>query len=165
MENIIQHEKYGIIAYKESIWTGKKQLSINGKPLNESAKNQYIYILDGKPVVINLKGNELTGVVITIENEKIRLASAPKWYEIALPIFFFTLIMAWGTVPQLCLIFPVVGGAIGGAINGACQFISFYLMKKQEKVWAKLLIAFGIFVVNVLICYAVAIIVVSALYY
>ncbi len=165
MQTIVKHEKYGEILYKESAWTGKKELWLNGAKINETSKNEYVYFVDSKPVYVKLKGNEMLGVTVTIGSETIRLVNAPKWYEIVLPLFFFSLVMVWGSVPTLCAIIPIVGGAIGGAINGVCLILSMYLMKKQEKVWAKLLIAFGIFVINVIICFVVALIVVSMLYY
>lgn len=41
MKNVVQSEIFGEIVYEESFWTGRKNVSINGKPLTKLSKNQF----------------------------------------------------------------------------------------------------------------------------
>lgn len=36
-----EHAEYGLIVFEENVWTGKKKLSINGKPLQKVGKTTF----------------------------------------------------------------------------------------------------------------------------
>lgn len=67
-----------------------------------------------------------------------------------------------GNVPSLIKIFPVVSGAIGGLISGIFAVVSLYVMKLTKKPHWKILIGLGFFVLTVLICYLIALAILSA---
>jgi hypothetical protein len=51
MKITIQHTTYGEIIYEESIWTGKKELTVNGVKAQKTSKKTFI--VDGKNAIIN----------------------------------------------------------------------------------------------------------------
>ena len=75
-----------------------------------------------------------------------------------IPLVF---ILFWGNIPQLCAIFPVVGGAIGGAISGAFGAVSLMYMKTQKNIIGKLIVALITFVAAIISCFLVALIILS----
>lgn len=137
MKQTIQHEKYGEILYNENFWTGKKSLSMNGAPLTKISKKEF---QTANGVTGTITGSFLLGACLSIEGETIRLTPKITWYEIVLCLLPFILIMIWGNVVELCLIVPVVGGAIGGAISGMLSVVSLFVMRSVKPVWAKILI-------------------------
>lgn len=140
MKQTIQHEKYGEILYNENFWTGKKSLSMNGAPLTKISKKEF---QTANGVTGTITGSFLLGACLSIEGETIRLTPKITWYEIVLCLLPFILIMIWGNVVELCLIVPVVGGAIGGAISGMLSVVSLFVMRSVKPVWAKILIGIG----------------------
>lgn len=66
MKVIVTNEKYGEFVYEESVWTGKKELFLNGEKLEKNSKNVF-FMSNGDAVY--LKGNSLSGVHITINGE------------------------------------------------------------------------------------------------
>lgn len=73
MKQTIINEVLGEIVYEESPWTGKKSLSVNGKPLDKIDKNTF-RLDTGEYAVI--KGSYLMGAKLTIGNETIRLSES-----------------------------------------------------------------------------------------
>lgn len=140
MKQTIQHEKYGEILYNENFWTGKKSLSMNGAPLTKISKKEF---QTANGVTGTVTGSFLSGACLSIGGETIRLTPKITWYEIVLCLLPFILIMIWGNVVELCLIVPVVGGAIGGAISGMLSVVSLFVMRSVKPVWAKILIGIG----------------------
>lgn len=140
MKQTIQHEKYGEILYNENFWTGKKSLSMNGVPLTKISKKEF---QTANGVTGTVTGSFLSGACLSIGGETIRLTPKITWYEIVLCLLPFILIMIWGNVVELCLIVPVVGGAIGGAISGMLSVVSLFVMRSVKPVWAKILIGIG----------------------
>lgn len=53
-------------------------------------------------------------------------------------------------------IIPIVGGAIGGVVSAVCAFTCFYLAKMVKPVWLKLLIGLGFFVLDFVVCFGIA---------
>ncbi len=160
MKKIIQHETYGEIIFEESMWTGRKSLTINGVPLTKVSKKEF-QMQDG--TTVTLLGNFLQGCVLAVGGENIRLTPKIKWYEIVLAIIPFVLILIWGNVVALCEIVPVVGGLIGGAISGAFSAVGLYFIKKADKWWLKILIALAAVGVTFGVCCAIGYAIVGAL--
>lgn len=160
MKQVIQHEKYGEITYEESSWTGRKSLSINGAPLEKVSKKEF-RTQDGKTATIG--GNFLIGATLLIEGESIRLTPKIKWYEIALCIIPFILILVWGNVAALVKIVPVVGGAIGGAISALMSVLSLFVMKSVKLTWQKVLIGVCFVAVTFGICCGIGLVILGAM--
>jgi len=154
MTVLTQHQSYGEIIYKESFWTGKKSLTINGVEAQPVSKKEFV--LEEKRIII--KGNYLTGIVLHLDGDTIRISEQTKWYEFMLSIIPFIFLLTWGNNATLCSIFPVVGGALGGAIGGIGLITSLFLMKKTKAPIIKVLIGLGVAVATVLIAFLVAII-------
>ncbi len=156
-----KHETIGEIEYCESAWTGKKQLSINGQNLEKVNKTTYKLVTEEKEVVAKFEGNYLVGSKLTIDNQTVQLTPAIKWYELVLSLMIVALICVWGNVVQLCMIVPIIGGAIGGAISGFFAMVNLLVMKATPKIWAKILIWIGFMGLTFACCYAGALIYLS----
>ena len=152
MKEFVQHPIYGEIVYNESIWTGKKTLTINGVNAKQVSKKEFT--VEGKKVVII--GNSLIGVKVHIDNDTVEVSPKPKWYEIVFAVLPFIFLLTWGNSAVLCSVFPVVGGAIGGALGAIGSMTSLLFMKKSKSLLPKLLIGIGTFVGTVLIAFLLA---------
>ena len=118
---------------------------------------------DGTYTTVKLKGNYLIGVKLNISGEDVQVIEAPKWYEIAMYILTFTLILIWGNSPELCAIVPVLGGALGGLIAGACIVGGLGLSRQTKNGLVKFLISLGTLVVTFVACTLGAFVLLSAL--
>ena len=67
------------------------------------------------------------------EEDKDRFENAAKWYEMALSILIFVFYLIWGTVPALCLIFPVIGGGLGGLLYAAIACFMWMCTRPEGK--------------------------------
>lgn len=160
MKFSIHHPTLGEISYIENFWTSKKQLYVNDVELIKQSKSTFLDPMSSTARAYFLKGNFLSGVTVTVENEIIEIVSKPKWYEAAMSIFIFALILVWGNTP-LSFIFPMVGGVIGGAISGLMAATNLFIIKKQDSIALKILISLGMTVATVLICSFVAFLIIG----
>lgn len=155
METVVQ-STYGEITFIESFWTGKKQVLLNDQKLKKVDKNIFVFTdEEGKDIHVLLNGNYINGTTITIGSETIQATAQAKWYEYALAIMIFMIVLIWGNSKELCSIIPIVGGAIGGAINGVMSFSTLIIMKPIKNVLVKILIALGMLVATIAICFVV----------
>ena len=159
MKITINHPTYGEIVYDESVWTGKKTLTINGAPCFAVSKKEFM-VGEQKAMLL---GNLFMGIQLSINQETIELSPRPTWYEIVLAILPLAFLLTWGNSPTLCAIFPVVGGAIGGAIGGACAMTSLLLMKNAKSLAKKLAIGVGMIAATILASFLLALLVLSAM--
>lgn len=100
-----------VYLYTESIWTGKKELIINGTKLQKIGKNRFI---DGEKNYF-IKGHFLKGVTLITPDKEVVL-SKYTWYEfimIYLPLASFAL--------------GIFCGAIGGGLCGMFSIFAHYL--------------------------------------
>ena len=155
MKVIVTNEKYGEFVYEESVWTGKKELFLNGEKLEKNSKNVF-FMSNGDAVY--LKGNSLSGVHITINGETFILLVALKWYDILLSLLPFILVLIWGNSRGLVNIVPIVGGAIGGLFGGLGTGINLLLSKSIKNIWLKIVITILVTGLTFLICYLIALI-------
>lgn len=158
MKKIMQHPVYGEIVYEESLWTGRKTLSVNGTALQKVSKDTYSLPLGDESFRGILKGNVLTGACLRIGNEDIWIVPKAGRLDLILSALPFFVIMLWGNNPRLCSIFPVVGGAIGGALGGAGAIINLLLIREKRalhKVFASLLITLAILAVGAILGFAI----------
>lgn len=160
MRRIIQHPEIGEITYDESFWTGRKKLYVNGEQLTKKSRTEF-ETADGKTVT--LKGNILSGTKAVIGGNEVVIEPATKWYEYVLSFVSLVFVLIWGNVTALCEIFPIVGGALGGFISALFSVLNLILIKKTDKLWLKLIISLASFVVAILICYLLALAILSAL--
>ncbi len=155
-----QHPTYGNLEYEESFWSGKCKVTVNGAELNKIAKKKFA-LPDGKQLTV--KGSYAFGVSYIIDGVSTQITPKAKWWEIALAILPVILVLVWGNSATLCSIVPILGGAAGGAIGGASVAVSFLLMRMVSKWWIKVLIGIGTLVAAFFLCYAGAIMLLSAI--
>lgn len=161
MKRIIEKE-FGTLVYEESFWTGKKKIILNNQELQKIDKTTFQYLdAEGKAKNLYLTGNFINGVQARFDNQNFRITSATKWYEYTLAILGFVLMLIWSNSPDLCAIFPMVGGAIGGGISGFISFSSLVLMKSTNKALYKVLIGIGMILATALVCFLVALMIIG----
>ena len=155
MKMINDHDKYGKIEYNESFWTGKKTIIVNNLALTKIGKNQFA----GGEYSVKVIGSALSGITLNINGVFVKMSEKTTVIEYILAFIPLVFILFWGNIPQLCAIFPVVGGAIGGAISGAFGTVSLMYMKTQKKIIGKLIVALITFVAAIISCFLVALII------
>ena len=163
MNSIIKIDGVGELSVTENFWTGSKTLSLNGVKLQKVSKKQFSCRLGEQILDIFIDGNFLTGLKCTVNGKTYKVTEAAKWYEYVLAIVPFVFIMVWGNIPATIKIFPVISGALGGAISALLSFTSLYVMKMIKKPYLKVLVGLGFFVLTVLICYVIALAILSAI--
>ena len=146
--------------YTESVWTGKKTLTVGGSFPTPLGKNRYM--IGGEEAT--LVGNAITGVHMQVGEEKIWLIPKPKWYETLLAFLPFILIMVWGNSPELCAILPMVGGAVGGAVGGVFMVISVMKMRSATTVLKKILTGLALTVAAIFCAHVIALLFLLLLY-
>lgn len=158
MKKVLSNDKLGEIVFEESAWTGRKNLTINGKKLTKIDKTSF-KTEDDKTIV--LTGNYLLGCKMKYEEEIIELTPPIKWYEYLLSILPFILIMIWGNITELCLIVPIVGGAVGGLVSALFCIANLLIIKKVKQWWFKVLISVVTLGLTFLVCYLIALAILS----
>ena len=156
MKTFTHHVGYGQIEYNENIWTGKRELTVNGQKLLKKKKKTYELSTENAVLECRIKGSFLTGATLYVDQDVIQLSEACKWYEFLCSGLICLFVLIWGNLPQLCRIFPIVGGAIGGGICGMTAYMNLLLMRGTKKVGFKLLIWLGMFFGTVAVCFLIA---------
>ncbi len=163
MKTSVHHVGYGQIEYEEDFWTGKRVLTVNGEKLAKQKKNEFVLNGDDGILTCRVKGSFLTGVTLYVDQDPIQLTEQCKWYEWVCSLSMIVFILIWGSIPALCQIFPIVGGAIGGAIGGLAFCVCLLLMRKVKNVGQKLLIWLGCFAGTVFACFMIALMILMLL--
>ena len=163
MKATIHHDVYGDISYDESVWTGKKTITINGIVLVKQKKDVYLFDDGQTQTYVQVKGSLLTGVKVVFGSDAVQVLRAPAWYETACSVLIFMLVLVWGNTPALCAIVPIVGGAIGAAISGAMAVVNLMLMRSTKKIGIKLAIFASFLVGTFVMCYSVAMVLLLAM--
>lgn len=156
MKTSTHHIGYGQIEYDENIWTGKRELIVNGQKLTKQKKNLFLLNTENEAPECRVKGSFLTGVTLQVDQDVIELSMPCKWYEYFCSALIFVFVLVWGNAPALCRIIPLVGGAIGGAISGLSACFTLYLMKETKQVGLKLLVWLGMLIGTLLLCFVIA---------
>lgn len=151
MTKFLKNDKYEIV-YNESVWTGSKLIKVNGVVLQKISKNYYQAYIEGEEIKATISGNVLKGQSLNVNGTTFIVSLPPLWYEYVLAIFPVVFILIWGNIPALCMILPVIGGAIGGGIAGLFMVLSIVFMKKTDKPLFKVLIGFGMMILSILVC-------------
>ncbi len=163
MRSVITTEKYGEIAYEESIWTGSKKIFVNGIQLTKINKKTFAGEINGEKVTAVITGGYLTGAVIDINGLKVRVTESAKWYDYVFPSVLLFIFLIWSNNPALCLVFPVAGGAVGCGIAGGAAVMTMFVIKPVKNIWAKLGISLAIFTGVVLINFLLATVILTSL--
>ena len=145
MKFTASNEVYGDIVYEESLWTGKKQISIGGERLEKFDKTTFIRIdpeTESKTVV-RISGNSAVGVKLTVGDQTVQIVPRVSVFEILFSVLIAFFSFVWGNTPALCVILPIVGGALGGLNGGAFIALCFSLSKTVKEPWKKALVGLG----------------------
>ena len=160
MKTVVQNEKYGEFVVDENVWTGKIKVLLNGKELAKVDKTRYL--IEEKKY-IDFTGNSIKGLYMTVDNQTTQVTAPAKWYEIALSVLIFVVILIWGNSLTLCSIVPVVGGAIGGGLSAMLAVVNLFVMRGIKNVALKLLAFVGIFAVTFGLCAAIGTAILAAI--
>ena len=160
MKTVVQNEKYGELVVDENVWTGKIKVFLNGKELAKVDKTRYL--IEEKKY-IDFTGNSIKGLYMTVDNQTTQVTAPAKWYEIALSVLIFVVILIWGNSLTLCSIVPVVGGAIGGGLSAMLAVVNLFVMRGIKNVALKLLAFVGIFAVTFGLCAAIGTAILAAI--
>ena len=159
MKKVLKIENIGEFTYEENVWTGKKEISLDGKKLEKTSKTTF-KMPDGK--TLEAVGNFVIGTNLKLDNQSYELYPRTTWYEYVLTFLPLLLICVWGNLVALCRIVPIVGGVIGGFISGITSCLNLVLIKLVKPIWLKILIAIGVTGFTFLICFLVALIILKA---
>ena len=160
MKEIVQHEKYGTIEFSEGNFIANRQITINGQLLAKKS-NKIFYLADNTEVKV--EGGLFTGVKLNINGETIQISNAGKWYELAIYIAGFVLLMIWSNSIALCSIVPMVGGAIGGLLYAIPAVLGFSVSVKQKNPILKVTIVLCSVLLGLFLCAIVGVAIVSVL--
>ena len=164
MKASVHHVGYGLIEYDENFWTGKREITVGGQKLLKKKKNVYTFNSETGNLDCRIKGSFLTGATLHIDQDVILLSESCKWYEFFCSVLIFAFVMIWGNIPTLCLIVPIVGGAVGGGISGMTACINLLLMRQTKNVGLKLLVWLGMFLGTIAVCFLIAEIIIIAFF-
>ena len=162
MKQIIEHPVYGQIKYSENIWTGKRDISINGVKLIREKKNVYIYDTGENKISVSVQGSIFAGIQLAVGKDIIEIEKKSAWYETACSIAIFVLVLIWGNNTYLCSIVPIIGGAIGGAISGGMAILNLRAMKSVKNVAVKLAVWLAMLIATLGICFVLGMVFLSA---
>ena len=163
MKVIVENEKYGIVEYNENFWTGKKTIYVGGKLLTKKAKNKYAYSSEEGEVSVKVNGNTFSGLDLIIMGSRVEIIPKTSVLEYILAFIPLIVVLIWGNSVYLCSILPIVGGAIGGAIAGGASVIGMIFMKRNKNFLMKILVSIVTLAITMLICFLVAVLILSAL--
>ena len=163
MKIIVENEKYGTIEYNESFWTGKKTIYVGGKLLTKKDKNKYVYNGEEGEIVVKANGNSFSGLDLMIMGSRVEIIPKTSVLEYILAFIPLIVVLIWGNSVYLCSILPIVGGAIGGAIAGGASVIGMIFMKRNKNFLMKILVSIVALAITMLICFLVAVLILSAL--
>ncbi len=163
MDNKKMIPDIGEVNVVESFLSGKMKVFVNGKELAKVSKNEFAYINENNETInFILTGNVFKGINLEINKTNYQMSPKSSALEIFLAILPFIFDIIWGNIPSTVSIFPIVGGAIGGLITALLGMTSLIFMKKTKNVLFKILIGLGFAIVAILICYLIALAILSS---
>lgn len=104
--HLIAEKDGNLYSYTENIWTGKKELTLNGVALEKRNREVFAVNRDGAEELITVKGNFLMGVTLVEGDGKNIVLVQNKWYEWVLIV-----------LPLLGIGVGLFGGAIGSVLS------------------------------------------------
>ena len=157
MKNIIQHEKYGTIVYKENFFTGKVTLTIDEELLVQLDETHFRYTKTKTSEEVTIKGTLLTGITLHIHRDTIQLIEKPTWYVLTLSALSLLFILLIGTFKLLEPIFPIMGSIGGALVGSACMLANIYVTSKEKNPTDKTLYSLCFFVGAIVLCHLLAV--------
>ena len=116
-----------LYTYEENVWTGKKELYINGIKCTKMDKK--IFIDPETREVIIVKGNYLANIKLEKLSGDLYLKKNGAFEWIFIGLSFLVMLMA------LFLLSGAIGGGLGGVLAvGAAYFNTAILLSKQNKI-------------------------------
>lgn len=119
--HLIAEKDGNLYSYTENIWTGKKELTLNGVALEKRNREVFAVNRDGAEELITVKGNFLMGVTLVEGDGNNIVLVQNKWYEwvlIVLPLLGIGVGFFGGAIGGvLSMLFYLLGGAIGGVLS------------------------------------------------
>lgn len=158
MERKFEIDGLGKGLYLENFWTGKKQIFINDVELTKENKNTFSGVVGRNNVILNIKGNFLSGLELSCGGQNITVIEKTKWYEYMFAIIAMVLCIVWGNNIDLVMIVPTIGGAIGGALSGLGFVMTIICSKLTTKPAYKVLVGLAGIAGTFLACYLGALI-------
>ena len=76
---LIAEKDGNLYSYTENIWTGKKELTLNGVALEKRNKKVFAVNRDGAEELIAVKGNFITGVTLVEGDGNNIVLAQNKW--------------------------------------------------------------------------------------
>lgn len=149
MKLTVTDKKYGVVEYDESLWTGKKTLTINGKVLHRLKKKVYHYNDGEFSFCATLKGNLLFGINLNINGDVLEMSECLEWYVFAIAVFTIVFNIHCNNFIEIIIPLPLVGGALGGGIAGWFSGMGLLLSATQSKPLKKILISLAFFVLSI----------------
>ena len=140
MKFVVNNENIGTIEYRESFWTGKKEIIINGTPLKKISKQDFMYTIDGENKVTKLTGNFLSGATITINGKVIQVVPKIGVFEVLVLIFAFFLPLVLSCINAFVVVVPLIGGMIGGVVYCLVSLTGITFIKQSKSSLIKLII-------------------------
>lgn len=151
MKFIVMNEKIGTIEYRESFWTGKKELILNGTPLKKISKQEFVYNINEEDKVTRINGNFLSGASVIIDGQVIQIVPKIGPFEILILIFAFFLPLICSSIEAFAVVVPLVGGAIGGLVYAAICLVGITFVKQSKSILAKFISFIGTTIVSFIV--------------
>lgn len=158
--------EFGSIIYEENFWTGKRKITIDGIELEKIDKKAYSFTnVDPeteKPqnLVVKINGALFSGVTLTIKDKTITVIDKTTILDYIIFVLPIVFVIIWGNSPKLCLMLPIVGGAIGGAVSALFASLGIYYSKIINKKY-KLLASLGFSLLGIVVCILIGFLIVG----
>jgi hypothetical protein len=132
--------------------------------LTKLNKKTYVGTVGGEKLIVDIRGGYLTGVIIEINGGlRYRVTEPAKWYDYVLAFIWVPVYLVLSVTPAFYMTFPIVGGALGGAVAGIGAALAMYTIKPMKNIALKIVISLAYFVGVMLINFALAMVMISAM--
>jgi hypothetical protein len=138
--------------YDENIWTGKKNLVINGAPAEKLTKKEFKF----EDTSYRVKGSFLSGVSLITDKGDTIVLCKNAWWEWVL-IFVSFLYLGLG----------IFGGAIGGALSAVAAFlvaaVNALVLRTDMNVLIKVIMCLAFIVIGFFVWFGLYILIATAI--
>lgn len=140
----------GNVEFRESFWSGKKRIFIDGREAVRRDRNLFLWEKDGVEHQIIITGTVFSGLCVVIDKLSYRLTEPLPWYSYVIVIGGALFCAIWMFTPALVELVPLVGGAIGGGIVGLFVAIQIYVARILQRWWTRVLVGLSLVAANYL---------------
>lgn len=117
-------------SYRESFWTGKKTLTVNGLPATKCSRSLFT-LAAPESETVQVKGSFLSGVSLYYGSGKIVVLEKNTWWEWVLIV-----------LPFLNIIAGVFGGLLGGCLSAlfGCvgSVVNASILRADIRLWERI---------------------------